>query len=556
MPRRDTIAWNAMLSAYSQLGLYQETLLLFNHMRNSDTRPDSFSFTATLSACAGERKLFHGQRYVWQVFGTSNARRVFEEMEIRNDVSWCSILFANTNAGQLNVAQAIFDSMPKRVYVAWNTIIAGYAQYGEMESCFVLFKQMLESCGPDQWTLSALMIGWSSAAEANNSILSFYAKMGCQEDVVKVYESIDNLTQVSWNALIDAHIKLGDIQKAFLMFQKAPKKNIISWTSMIAGYARNGLEEQALNFFFDMMRNNIQPDDFTFGAVMHACSNVAALTHGRMVHGCAMRYGFYAYTYVGNALINMYAKCGDIEGSVQAFNEILNKDVVSWNTLVLAYGMHGQASQALGLLEEMKVLGINPDKVTFIGLLMTCSHSGLIEEGRALFESMNSVYGFKPEMDHVACLVDMLGRGGYLEEARDLAAMYSQMERGSISSYETLFGACLAHGHMEMGSNLGRDLKLLEPQNEMSYVLLSNLYCASGQWKEAEELRKAMANQGVKKMLGCSWIQVRNELIAFVAGSHSYPHIKNLHETLYFLEQEMRNPYSVVAGEEVSCAST
>ncbi|CAL5393156.1 unnamed protein product [Camellia sinensis] len=586
MPCRDSVAWNAMLSSYSQLGLYREAVLLFHHMRDSGTKPDSFSFTATLSACAGAFELLYGEKIHAQVIvlgynsslpvnnslidmygkclSPSSANRVFEEMGTQNDVSWCSILFAYTNAGQFDIACGVFDTMPKRVYIAWNTMIAGYAQCGKIESCFDLFRRMLESCcGPDQWTLSALMnacakseecfhgfmmhafvvkSGWSSAVEANNSILSFYAKVGCQEDVVKVYESIGTLSQVSWNAIIDAHMKIGDTHKAFIVFQLAPEKNIVSWTSMITGYARNGLEEQALSFFVDVMRGGLKPDGFTFGAVLHACSNLATLKHGKMVHGCVIHYGFHAYTYVGNGLINMYAKCGDIGGSNQAFNGIIDKDLVSWNALLIAFGLHGQASQALQLYEEMGECGLRPDKVTFIGLLMTCSHSGLVEKGRALFESMSSVYGLFPEMDHVACVVDMLGRGGYLEEARELANKYLGTDRASIISREALFGACFAHADTEMGTQLGGDLKLLEPRNEMSYVLLSNLYCASGQWKEAEVVRKAMIDQGVKKMPGCSWIEVKNKVIAFVAGRHSNPHMKELHEMLYFFEQEMRNP--------------
>ncbi|XP_057468498.1 pentatricopeptide repeat-containing protein At2g36980, mitochondrial [Actinidia eriantha] len=594
MPHRDTVAWNAMLSSYSQLGLHQEALSLFQYMRNSEIKADNFSFTAILSACAGSCELHYGQKVHAQVivlgynssvpvnnslidmYGKcltpSRANRVFEEMGIRNEVSWCSMLFAYTNANQFDIARGVFDKMLNRVDIAWNTMIAGYAQCGEIELCFDLFKEMLESCcGPDQCTLSALMnvctesqeyfvgclihafvvkSGWSSAVEANNSILSFYANLGCRDDIAKVYESIETLSEVSWNAMVDARMKLGDIHEAFLVFQQAPEKNIVSWTSMITGYARNGLEEQALNFFVDVIRDGLRPDDFTFGAVLHACSNLTVLEHGRMVHGCVIHYGFHAYTYVGNALVNMYAKCGDIEGSNQAFIGILDKDLLSWNALLFAFGLHGQASQALRIYDEMGARGIKPDKVSFIGLLMTCSHSGLIEEGRVIFKSMSLVHGLSPGMDHVACMVDMLGRGGYLEEARDLARKYPGTGRASISSREALFGACSTHGDVAMGAKLGEDLNLLEPRNEMSYVLLSNLYCASGQWKEAEGVRKAMADRGVIKTPGCSWIEVKNKVIAFVAGRDSHPHIEELHEMLRFLEHEMRNPNSLVVRME------
>ncbi|KAL5555809.1 hypothetical protein UlMin_038045 [Ulmus minor] len=586
MPQRDSVAWNAMLASYSQLGLYQEALSLFCRMRICNAKPDHFTFTATLSACAGASELQHGSRIhalvvvlgyqsylpinnaLIDMYGKclipSSSTRVFEEMNYKNEASWCSLLFAHTKSCRFEVAREVFSKIPRRVLIAWNIMIAGYARCGEAELCLALFKEMQEdSCCPDQWTFSSLMnacaesselfygtmihafiikSGWSSAVEAMNSLLSFYAELGCHSAAVKVFESNVALTQVSWNAIIDANMKLGYTLDAYLAFQQSPEKNIVSWTSMISGYASNGLGEQALIFFVDMLKSGIQPDDFTFGAVLHACSSLAALGHGKMVHGYMIRYGFPAYVYVGNGLVNMYAKCGDLEGSNRAFWEIPNKDLVSWNAMLFAFGLHGQASRALQLYEEMVATGTKPDKVTFIGLLMTCSHSGLIEESRKLYETMRSVYGLSPEMDHMVCMVDMLGRGGYLAEAEELANKYLGTGSADVSSREALLGACSAHQDLHFGTSLGKTLKNMDPSKEMSYVLVSNLYCASGQWKEAEMIRNAMVDEGVKKMPGCSWIEVRNEVTTFAAGNHSHPYMSELCQTLQFLEFEMRNP--------------
>lgn len=594
MSQRDTVAWNAMLTGYSQLGLHQEALSLFRRMRISNTKPDHYSFTATLSACAAACELSYAVKVhalviisgfqsslpvgnsLIDMYGKclspSGARKVFEEMRIRNEVTWCSLLFAHTNSYQFDSACEVFHMMPKRVEIAWNIMIAGHAQCGEVESCLNLFKEMRESLHrPDQWTLSSLMnacsessefsygcmvhgiiikTGWSSVVEAKNSVLSFYARLGCQDDAMKVVDSIGTLTQVSWNAIIDAHMKAGNTQEAFLAFQRAPVKNIVSWTSMITGYARNGHGDEALCFFVDMMRSGVQPDDFAFGAVLHACSSLAILGDGKMVHGCIIRSGSHANVYVGNGLISMYAECGDIEGSSRAFIEILNKDLVSWNAMLFGFGLHGRANQALQLYEQMMAYGVKPDKVTFIGLLMTCSHLGLIEKGRLFFESMDSVHGISREMDHVACMVDMLGRGGFLAEATELASRYSGTGNDAkTSSSEALLGACYAHGDVGIGTHLGESLKILEPQKEIGYVVLSNLYCASGQWKEAEMVRKAMLDQGVKKMPGCSWIEVRNKVTAFVSGNHSHPCLRDICKILHFLGFEMRNPPCFIGFE-------
>lgn len=586
MPHKDTVAWNAMLAGYSQMGLHQEAVYLFHCMRIANSEPDHFTFTAALSACAGLGELRRGTIIHAQIirsgcqsslpvnnslvdmYGKSlsalGARRVFEEMSCRNEVSWCSLLFAYTSCGMLDVAHGVFDVMPKRVEIAWNIMISGYGQCGDVELCMGLFQKMREdSLQPDQWTFSALMnafcelkeplygymmhgfiirSGWHKAVEVSNSIMSFYSKLVSRDDVVKVFDSIGILTQISWNAMIDAHMKIGDIHEAFIAFQQATEKNVVSWTSMITGYARNGQGEHALMFFVNMLGSNILPDDFSFGAVLHACSSLATVGHGKMIHGCIIHHGFHAYVYVGNGLVNMYAKCGDILGSNAVFNEMLDRDVVSWNAMLFGFGLHGHATKAVELYQEMVASGMKPDKVTFIGLLMTCSHSGLIKQGRELFKLMVSAYGLSHEIEHVACMVDLLGRGGQLVEAKELVDEYARRGQAEASLLEALLGACVAHSEVRMGANLGEYLKGFEPQKEMSYVLLSNMYCVSGQWKEAEMVRKTMADQGVKKMPGCSWIEVGNKVSVFGAGDYSHPNMEEWCKILNYLQSEMRNP--------------
>ncbi|MBA0701858.1 hypothetical protein Goari_020327, partial [Gossypium aridum] len=409
MPHKDSITWNAMLSSYSQLGLHTDALSLFHLMRYANTKPDHFTFTSTLNACSGLGSFRNGTKVhaliiafgyqcylpvnnsVIDMYGKCldpcSARKAFEEMgeSIRNEVTWCSLLFAYANSGQFNIAFETFYEMPKRVLVAWNIMITGFARYGEVEMCIQLLKEMRESlcCFPDE-------------------------------------------------------------------------------------------------------------------------------------------YGFQAYVYVGNGLVNMYAKCGDIKGSSYAFNEILEKDLVSWNAMLFGFGMHGLSTQALQIYDEMVAHGMKPDKVSFIGLLMTCSHAGLIHKGRLFFDIMSSLYGLTYEIDHVACMVDLLGRGGYLVEAKELSSKYSKKDtvEAKSSSYEALLGACSIHGDVRMGVSVWDDLQhSVDSQKDMGYVLLSNLYCASGQWKEAEIVRKAMVDQGVKKMPGYSWIEVKNKVTVFVAAS-------------------------------------
>ncbi|KAL3626157.1 hypothetical protein CASFOL_029706 [Castilleja foliolosa] len=581
MPQRDTIAWNAMISGYSHLGSHQEALSLFNSMRFSYVKPDHFTCTAVLSSCAGLKDLKFGQRVhtivivsgynslpvnnsLMDMYGkcsrAQDAYKVFDEMGFKNEVSWCSLLFAYLNVGLFDISRSIFYNMPKQVVIAWNTIISGYAKWGEIESCLDMFKKMLEDpCRPDRWTLSTIMnactemndpcygytihgfiirSGLSNAVEVNNSVLSFYIKFGDENEVLKAVEAFRAFNEVSWNVIIDAYMKIGNLEEAYRVFQRVPVKNLISWTSMITGYMRNGLGEQALVFFVDLMRNFIRPDDITLGAVLHACSNMATLGHGQMVHAHVVRSGFYTYSYVGNSLVNMYAKCGDIYNANRAFNDVTNKDLISWNTMLFAFGLHGRSTQALRIFEEMLASGIKPDKVTFIGLLMMCSHLGMINKGLGFFESMGSLYGLKPDTDHVACVVDMLARAGKIEKAKELADKYVESDASLSEAVIGSYYSC--RGDLKMGAELAEQMRILRPRDEMSYVVLSNLYCASGQWGRAESLRETMAGEGVKKMTGCSWVEVRNEIRGFVAGSNSFDCVEEVNMVLSILESEIR----------------
>lgn len=589
MPERDSVAWNAMLTAYSRLGLYHQTLTLFHSMRVSDSKPDNFSYSAAINSCAGASDLRFGTKLhalvvasgyqsslpvansLVDMYGKclnpNDARKVFDEMSYCNAVTWCSLLFAYANSCRFDMAFDVFGGMPEKVEIAWNIVIAAHARCGEVEACLHLFKDMCESLyQPDQWTLSALVnacaesmellcgcmvhcfvikSGWSTAMEVNNSIVSFYAKLECHGDAVKVFESGGAFNQVSWNAIIDAHMKVGDTQKALLAFQQAPEKNIVSWTSMIVGYTRNGNGDLALSLFLDMKRNSFQLDDLVAGAVLHACASLAILVHGKMVHSCIIHLGLDKYLFVGNSLINMYAKCGDVEGSRLAFDDISEKDPVSWNSMLFAFGLNGRGNEAICMFREMVASGVSPDEVTFTGLLMTCSHLGLIDEGFALFQSMSLEFGLAQRMDHVACMVDMLGRGGYVAEARSLAKKYSKTSKDRTNSCEVLLGACYTHGDLRTGSSMGENLKNLEPKKEVGYVLLSNMYCASGKWEEAEIVRKEMMDQGVKKVPGCSWIEIRNVVTAFVSGNNSYSCMDDIYKMLYILELEMRHTWPI-----------
>lgn len=457
MRERDEVAWNAMLAAYSRAGESHAALSLFSSMRVSGAKPDAFSITALVAGVTDVTDVRSGMALhalvvrsgfcasipvsnsLVDMYGkcscACDAWRVFDEMEEKNEVSWCSLLFSVVNSERLEDARRVFDEMPVKNAVAWNIMIMGHARNGGVEVSMALFKRMrssgldgdcttfaslLNACSELQDPIFGRMIhgvvirsGWNAFIEVNNSTLSFYARSGDVGDAAKVFVSMSTRNTVSWNAIIDASMRAGDVEGSNSLFQSSPEKNIVSWTTMIGGLARNGYGDQALIFFRAMTRAHLRPDDYALGAVLHACAIFAVLETGRLIHALALLSGFSTYVYVGNGLVNMYAKCGDIKSAQQVFDEIPNRDIVSWNAMLFGHALHGLATQALKLFDEMLKRGITVDKLTFIGLLMACSHAGLVEKGKALFERMETVHGVAPEEEHKDCLKDMIRRAGW-----------------------------------------------------------------------------------------------------------------------------------------------
>ncbi|PNT64980.1 pentatricopeptide repeat-containing protein At2g36980, mitochondrial [Brachypodium distachyon] len=583
MPCRDAVAWNAMLTAYARAGQPRAALGLFVRAH----APDAFSLTAALSAAADLRSPDAGAQLHARLLRlglraplpvgnalvamyarcarADDAARAFREMPERNALSWCSLLHAYVASGQMKVAQELFDEMPIGNNVAWNTLLMGYSRSGNAKQCLLVFNKMrmsglccddatlcilVDACAelpypPTGFAIHKIVVqsGWNAIPEVNNSLISFYSKFSLLEYAVKIFESMESRTIVSWNSLIDAYMRLGHIEQAAVLFRIAPATNAISWTAMIGGFARNGSADEALALFVKMLtQDDIHPDSFTFGAVLHACATASSLASGRMIHGCAFRTGYASYLYVANSLMDMYAKCGDVEGATNVFHAVLKKDLVSWNTMLFGFAINGWAKEALEVYRRMLSHDACPDEVTFAGLLTACSHSGLLEQGRTFFESMVSVHGLKPTPEHLSCVLDMYARSGNIAAAIEMLDRYSETIQTCSVMREALLST-YSPDHLDMRTRrkVGSSMVSSDPSRDAGYVMLSNLFCATGQWTEAERVRRAMAEHGVKKSPGCSWIQVKGAVKVFVSGEQEVDRSDIVCDVIHLLDDEMRN---------------
>ncbi|KAG9150797.1 hypothetical protein Leryth_002964 [Lithospermum erythrorhizon] len=349
---------------------------------------------------------------------------------------------------------------------------------------------------------------------------------------------------VSETSMITGYARTASVKVARTMFGKMLEKNVVSWNALIAGYTHSGDYEEALTLFLLLKKESVWPTHYTFGNLLCACANLADLKLGQQAHAHVLKHGFrfekgpQPDIFVGNALIDMYMKCGSVEDGNHVFRHMMERDWVSWNALIVGCAQNGHAIEALQLFKEMLASKEKPDHVTMIGVLCACSHAGLVEEGRQHFDSMTKVYGVQPLKDHYSCMVDLLGRAGCLNEANNLIESMPMLPDGVI--WGSLLSACKVHCDIELGKHVAEKLLEVDPTNSGPYVLLSNMYAELGKWKDVTRVRKLMRQHGVIKQPGCSWIEIQSQMHVFMVKDAKHPQKKEIYSSLKTLTKLMK----------------
>lgn len=339
------------------------------------------------------------------------------------------------------------------------------------------------------------------------------------------------------NAVLDMYCRFACLLEANRCFLEISEKNLITWNTLIAGYQRMDSSE-CLRLFSQMESRGFSPNCFTFSSVTAGCADLAVLACGQQVHGGIYRRGFNQNLEVANALIDMYAKCGNIADSRKVFDEMSDKNLVSWTSMMIGYGAHGFGKEAVELFDDMVRSGIKPDQIVFMAILSACSHAGLVDEGLRYFKSMTRTYNVSPDQEIYGCIVDLLGRAGRVEEAYELIENMPFKPNESI--WSALLGACKAHKLPHLGKLAARRVLDLKPNKVEAYVMLSNIYAAEGKWGEFARTRKLMGGMGNKKEAGRSWIEIRNRVFSFVVGDKKGSHSKWVYAVLESLIWHMK----------------
>jgi pentatricopeptide repeat protein len=530
---RDNVSWNAIMKGYVQEEKEDEAFYMFQRMNLCGLVPDEVSLASILSACAKLQALEQGKQVHCFSVKSGLETSVYAASSLINMYVKCGVIGA---------ARKVFSCMPERSVVSMNAMIAGYAQNNLEEAMDLFCKMQAIRMKPTEITLASLL-------DACNGPLML--TLGVQIHCVIVKWGLLNGGDFLGISLLGMYLKSQRKADVDVLFSEFPNpKSRVLWTAVISGLTQNDCSEEALQLYREMRSENTLPDQATFVSVLRVCAVLSSLIDGREIHSLIFHTGFDLDELTCSALVDMYAKCGDVKSSVQVFEEMgCKNDVISWNSMIVGLAKNGYAEYALKIFDEMKQTCVMPDDVTLLGVLTACSHAGRVSEGRQIFDTMVNYYRIQPRVDHCACMVDLFGRWGFLKEAEEFIDKLKCKPDAMI--WAALLGACRLHGDHIRGQWAAEELIELDPQNSSSYVLLSNIYAASGNWDGVNFLRRTMKNKGVRKLPGCSWIELGQKKNLFVAGDKSHTSSGEIHATLKDLTALMKE-YGNVA-ETDSC---
>ncbi|CAK7325644.1 unnamed protein product [Dovyalis caffra] len=485
--RRDLVAWSAIIAAFVHSGYPQEALSVFRSMQNECLQANKVILLSSLSACAEASSLKLGK--------SMHCRAVKANTDLDISVG-TALVSMYAKCGFFALALTIFNRMPCKDVVTWNAMINGYTQVGEPYPAMQMFhKLQLSEIRPDSGTMVGLLPAFAllNDLDQGSCIHGKIIKCGFESEYhVKI-------------ALIDMYAKCGSVCSAEFLFDRTLcRKDEVSWNVMIAGYMHSGHAQEAISVFCKMIFESARPNLVTIVCLLPAVAHLSDLKAGMTLHAYIIQTGFQSKTPVGNSLIDMYSKCGWLDLSEKIFNEMKNKDIVSWNVMLAGYAVHGQGNSAIELFSRMQDSQIRLDSLSFINVLSACRHAGLVEEGRKIFDSMSKRHQLEPDLEHYASMVDLLGRAGLFDEVLDLIkAMPMEPDPGV---WGALLGACTMHSNVQLAEFALDHLKKLEPKNLTHYAALSNTYAKSGRWADAGHVRSMIIETGLRKSPGCSWI--------------------------------------------------
>ncbi|KAM0944754.1 putative tetratricopeptide-like helical domain superfamily [Dioscorea sansibarensis] len=585
---RPSLLWNSILRATLFHYLPAETLSLYKQMHSAAVLPDTFTFPLITKAAS-----FSGNSNICRcIHGHAVAIGYECHLHVANE-----LVAMYANMGRMDLAGYVFDGMPLRNVISWNVLISGFATNFDCENACDAFR-LMESSGtepsPVSWTslLSAharcqrheevlrlfdemrasgseatpesvavtlsvcayasnralakakeihcfaIKKGFQDYSFVRNSLVCAYGKLGNREDAEVLFFEAGTKDSVSWNALISGNATAGLCHDAHEVFVKMSRSEVrpdlVSWSAVIGAFASSGMADRSFELFRQMVRGGVMPNSVTLATLLSACAELSALQCGREIHAHAIRASMDVNILVANGLVHMYAKVGSFRYGCLVFEGMENKDLITWNSIIAGYGMHGLCDEALDTFNSMIRGGLEPDGITFVAILAACSHTGRVSEARKMFDRMVIEHKISPNMEHYACMVDVLGRAGLLQEAAELVQRMPMEPNACI--WGALLNSCRIYSNMNISEDIVKKVIGTETSSTGNYMLMSNTYAVCGMWEAAAAVRVLTKAKGLKKSPGQSWIEVKNKVHVFIAGgslSHGAEGVCAILEDLY-----------------------
>ena len=486
---KDIISWNTMFSGLSQGDDAREIGRFFHKLMLTGLKPNCVTFSILFRFCGEALDLVSGLQFYCLAlqFGIS------DEISVTT-----SLINMFSKCGAMRQACLVFKSAPFKSIHTCNEMISGYnlnCHHIEALNLFCNLKDLgLEA---DECTFSSIM---ETCSKTENQ------KLGRQMHGSIVKSGFASHGYVC-SSLLKCYVGFGMLADSFVFFNGVERLDMVLWGAMISALVHKGYNSEAIELLNRLKDAGGQPDEFIFGSIFNCCAGISAYRQTKSVHSLVVKMGFEKHVFVASALIDAYAKCGDIENARKVFDQTSRfRDVILFNTMVMAYAHHGLVGEAVETFEKMKLAVLQPSQASFVSVISACSHLGFVEKGRVFFKSMKLDYGMDPSPDNYGCLVDLFSRNGFLEDAKHVIETMPFPPWPAI--WRSLLNGCRIHGNKELGEWAAEKLLQLVPENDAAYVLLSKVYSEEGSWSDAAKVWKGMRARGLGKDPGCSWIEI------------------------------------------------
>lgn len=484
MDIRNMISWNTMICGFVGEGERKRAVSLVQQMQKEGMDLDMVTLICILSIYNEQESLSHGMI----VHGYAIKSGFDFNVSLAN-----ALVSMYINCEDLVAGKLLFEVMPERNVISWNALITGYRLHDLQNEVMLLFNQMVkEGQKPNYVTLLNILPICSTQAQGK-SIHAHAVRMGTDSETHLI------------TSLISMYSRFGNIDSSFLLFEMGEKRDISLWNVILSVLVQSKNAQKAVGFFSELHRTGMRPDHVTVLSLQSACVQLTDENLANSLMGYVICVGFNQDVAITNAFIDLYARCGNISISRKLFEELLEKNAVSWTTMINAYGLHGYGAEALALLSQMKLSKMKPDAITYLSVLSACSHAGLVDQCKTVFDLMLEEE-ITPGIEHYTCIVDLLGRTGHLNEAYEIVKRLP-CGKELVNLLQSLLGACRVHGNVELGEEIARSLFELDPESSAGYVILHNIYAAAGRWIDANQVRSCMEGRRLGKVPAFSLVE-------------------------------------------------